>query len=197
MHVPARDCLCARVCVFVFDSVGVCACATLTPSYTRETPEPPLPSAPRLLNNLTHCRHHGDDKGEDVRTQGCHGDHIPTPPDRRSLTHAHRGTLAQRKLGPYIQTHTHAGSVTILLGGFSKLTTATGGDNLQTLLLQLRRVLSRHFSGKLSSFLFTLSNIIPSLSKQLSSGVLLSLSVSLCLSLCSRGLTLRGGVGEQ
>lgn len=72
------------VCVYVC----LCVRATLTLSYTRETPEPSfpssLPSAPRLLNNLTHCRHYGDDKGEDVRTQGCHGDNIPTPPDRRS-----------------------------------------------------------------------------------------------------------------
>lgn len=69
-------------------------------------------------------------------------------------------------------------------------------DNLSTLLLCLSHVLSQHFLGKLSSFLSALSNIIPSLSKQLSSAVLL-LSVSLSFPSAAGGLTLRGGVGEQ
>ena len=64
----------------------------------------------------------------------------------------------------------------------------SGGDNLPT--LQLCYVLSQHFSGKLSSFLSILSNIIPSLSKQLCSAVL-SLSVS--FSHCSRGADTQRG----
>lgn len=80
-------------CTGLFSCMCVCfwqrVRATLTLSYTMETPEPSFPSslpapASHLPNNLTYSRHYGDDKGEDVHTQGCHGDHISTPPDRRS-----------------------------------------------------------------------------------------------------------------
>lgn len=104
----------------------------------------------------------------------------------------------------YIYTHTHKqrrhlnfSQCIFKAARIHELTGMSRGDNLQTLLLQLWHVLSQHFSGKLSSFLFALSNIIPSLSKQLSSAVrLLPLCLSVFLS-AAGGLTLRGGVGEQ
>lgn len=99
----------------------------------------------------------------------------------------------------YIYTHTHKqrrhlnfSQCIFKAARIHELTGMSRGDNLQTLLLQLWHVLSQHFSGKLSSFLFALSNIIPSLSKQLSSAVRL-LPLCLCLSLCSRGADTQRG----
>lgn len=57
--------VCAHKCLFLTVCVCVSVCATLTLSYTRGTPaplQPPSISSP-LLNNLTPCRHYGDDRG--------------------------------------------------------------------------------------------------------------------------------------
>lgn len=94
--------------------------------------------------------------------------------------------------------HTHTRTQTVSTSKFFSFQAArvpeqmekSGGDNLPALILQLGHVLSQHFSGKLSSFLSALSNIIPSLSQQLSSS---SSSPLVSPSQCSRGADTQGG----
>lgn len=112
--------------------------------------------------------------------------------------HTHK-RMVHGKENLYAQTHTRTQTVStskffsFQAGWVPEQMEKSAGDNLPALILQLGHVLSQHFSGKLSSFLSALSNIIPSLSQQLSS----SSSPLVSPSRCSRGADTRGGVGEQ
>lgn len=91
----------ACLCVFVFDSVCVRDLDT-EPHKGDPCALPP----PRLLNNLTRCRHRSDDKGRMFAPR----DAMETA-SRPHLTDADKHTRAHsctgRKLGLYIQTRTN------------------------------------------------------------------------------------------